>query len=43
MHGFYFMLMLNWEYAGQGCDYDLAEIGFNLVGVEACNLGEDGD
>ena len=41
-HAFYFMLFFNWEYAGQGCDYDMDKIGLDLVGVDACELGRCG-
>lgn len=33
--------MLAW-YIGQGCEYDLGELGFEQVGVDGCELGRHG-
>lgn len=38
--GFYYAWILTSEYTGQGCEYDLKELGFDDVVPDACELGK---
>lgn len=38
---YHYALYVTIFYTGQGCEYNLGELGFEQVGVDGCALGKD--